>query len=584
MAVFSDYEGWHTKAFLGRGEFGLEFGDYEVRITAPADHIVASSGNLQNPQEVLTPTQIERLDKARTTDKPVFIVTPEEALENEKQGTSQTKTWIFKADNVRDFAWASSRKFIWDAQGYDQEGGPFVMAMSFYPNEAEPIWSQYSTAAVIHTMKVYSRYSFAYPYPTAQSVNTWDRGGMEYPMITFNGYRPVKDKETGAITYDRGTKYSLIGVIIHEIGHIYFPMIVNSDERQWTWMDEGLNSFLEYIAEIEWEENYPAYRNDVNVLDYITTYMKSANQVPIMTQSDSILQFGPNAYSKPTAALIVLRETVMGRELFDFAFREYAQRWMFKRPTPADFFRTMEDASGVDLDWFWRGWFYTTDHVDVAIRSVREYKVSSKDPDIEFPLQRLEEAERKPEPLQQSRDREEGITTLIKSNKDLLDFYNEHDRFTVTNKDRNDYQTFRESLEEWEADALDRALAEDNFIYFIDFANEGGLVTPLPLRLNFTDGSQQDMMIPAEIWRRDASAVTKLLILKKRLSNIELDPHHQTADVDYTDNAFPPKVIKSRIELYKADRSRRNLMADMMVELKGEEKETPGEGNSVPLE
>ncbi len=584
MAVFSDYEGWHTKAFLGRGEFGLEFGDYEVRITAPADHIVASSGDLQNPQQVLDPAQIERLEQARSSDKPVFIVTPEEALENEEQGTNETKTWIFKAENVRDFAWASSRKFIWDAQGYDQKGGPFVMAMSFYPNEAEPIWSQYSTAAVIHTMKVYSRYSFAYPYPTAQSVNTWDRGGMEYPMITFNGYRPVKDEETGAITYDRGTKYSLIGVIIHEIGHIYFPMIVNSDERQWTWMDEGLNSFLEYIAEIEWEENYPAYRNDVNVLDYITAYMKSTNQVPIMTQSDSILQFGPNAYTKPTAALIVLRETVMGRELFDFAFREYAQRWKFKRPTPADFFRTMEDASGVDLDWFWRGWFYTTDHVDVAIRSVREYKVSSRDPDIEFPLQRLENAERKPEPLQQSRNRDEGITTLIKSNKDLLDFYNEHDRFTVTNKDRNDYQSFRESLEEWEADALDRALAEDNFIYFIDFANEGGLVTPLPLRLNFTDGSQQDMMIPAEIWRRDASAVTKLLILKKRLSSIELDPHHQTADVDYTDNAFPPKVIKSRIELYKADRSRRNLMADMMVELKGEEKETPGEGNIVPLE
>ncbi len=598
VAVFSDYEGWHTKPFLGRGEFTLEFGDFDVEITAPADHIVAATGVLRNPQDVLAPEQITRLEQARNSNIPVFIVTPEEALENEKTTTSQTKTWKFYANNVRDFSFASSRKFIWDAQGYNQAAqmgldasdtqnhtvSPFVMAMSFYPNEAEPLWSKYSTASIIHTMKVYSRYAFPYPYPTSQSINTWDRGGMEYPMITFNGYRPVKDEKTGKKTYSRGTKYSLIGVIIHEVGHNYFPMTVNSDERQWTWMDEGLNSFLEYIAELEWEENYPAYRNDVNVLDYITSYMQSENQVPIMTNSESILQFGPNAYSKPTSALIVLRETVMGRELFDFAFKEYANRWKFKRPTPADFFRTMEDASGVDLDWFWRGWFFTTDHVDVAIRSVREYKISSQDPDIEYPLSRLEEAERKPEPLQQSRNREQNITPLIKSNRELQDFYNKHDRFTVTNKDRNDYKSFRDGLEDWEADALDRALAEDNFIYFIDFTNEGGLVTPLPLQLNYADGSVETMMIPAEIWRRDATNVTKLLILKKRLHSIDLDPHHQTADVDYSDNAFPPKVIKSRIELYKSDRKSRNLMADMMVELKGDDKETQDESTNVPLQ
>jgi hypothetical protein len=368
LVAFSDYEGWHNKEFLGNGEFTLEFGDFEVDITVPADHIVSSTGVLQNANRVLTRAQRRRLEEAEDADRPVFVVTPEEALENEAEGTDETKTWRFEAENVRDFAWASSRKFIWDAQGYDQpnrDGAPEkVMAMSFYPKEGEPLWSRYSTQAVIHTMEVYSRYSFAYPYPTAQSVNG-PVGGMEYPMITFNGPR-TDPHEDGDRTYTRSEKEFLIGVVIHEIGHIYFPMTVNSDERQWTWMDEGINTFLQFIAESEWGEGM---RSDRGEPRNITDYMTSERQVPIMTNSESLLQFGNNAYAKPATALVILRETILGRELFDAAFREYAQRWKFKRPTPYDLFRTLEEASGVDLDWFWRGWFYSTDHVDWTSRT-----------------------------------------------------------------------------------------------------------------------------------------------------------------------------------------------------------------------
>ena len=376
LHAYSDYEAWHNKAFLGRGEFTLEFGNYEVNITVPADHIVSSTGTLQNPDKVLTKTQRKRLEKAKTAKRPVFVVTAEEALENEKAGTSKTKTWQFKADNVRDFAWASSRKFMWDAKGYQQGGDtmPFVMAMSFYPKEGGDLWKKYSTEAVVHTMEVYSRFSFDYPYPVAQSVNG-PVGGMEYPMITFNGPRTTW-QEDGTRTYTQAEKRYLIGVIIHEIGHIYFPMTVNSDERQWTWMDEGINSFLDGVAGREWDPDIPW---GVEPRD-IVGYMKSDVQVPIMTQSDSILKIGPNAYAKPAAALNILREVILGRELFDFALKEFSQRWMFKRPTPADFFRTMEEASGVDLDWFWHGWFYTTDHVDISIDKVPQTATGHRKP------------------------------------------------------------------------------------------------------------------------------------------------------------------------------------------------------------
>ena len=590
MAAFTDYEGWHNKAFLGRGEFTLEFGDYSVEITVPADHVVSATGELQNPAQVLTAEQRRRLDRARTADAPVFIVTPEEALANEKEGTDETRTWRFEAENVRDFAWASSRKFIWDAMGYrqDDDENPLVMAMSFYPNEAMPIWHQYSTEAVIHTMDVYSRFSFKYPYPTAQSVNAWERGGMEYPMITFNGYRPnTDDAPDGQVTYSRGIKYGLIGVIIHEIGHIYFPMTVNSDERQWTWMDEGINTFLEYVAEIEWEENYPAFRGKVNVLDYIDDYMTSTNQVPIMTQSDSIIQFGPNAYSKPASALVILRETVLGRELFDAAFREYARRWKFKRPTPADFFRTMEEVSGVDLDWFFRGWWYTTDHVDIAVTGLSTMKISTQDPDMEADFERQELAEREPEPLIQRRNREAGMTTRLERRREqLTDFYNENDQFEPTNKDRNDYRKFLESLNPQERALYDRMIARDPFVHIIDFENVGGLVMPIPLRLTYADGSTDEMQLPAEVWRYDAERFSKLMLSDKEIVAVEIDPHHEIADADESNNAFPQKVMKSRFELYKSSRSATNQMADALVELDGDDKgaEAADEGPALELQ
>ena len=585
LAAYTDYTGWQHKQFLGRGEFTLEFGDYEVELTVPADHIVASTGVLQNPEAVLTPAQRSRLKQAETADKPVFIVTPAEALENEKAGTDAMRTWRFKAENVRDFAWASSRKYIWDAMGYRQKDAarPFVMAMSFYPNEGEPIWSKYSTESVVHTMEVYSRYSFAYPYPVAISVNSWERGGMEYPMITFNGYRPTPDEKSGKVTYSRSTKYGLIGVIIHEVGHIYFPMIVNSDERQWTWMDEGLNTFLEYLAEIEWDARYPAFGDHTNVLADIPDYMRSANQVPIMTNSESIVQFGPNAYSKPAAALAVLRELVMGRELFDHAFREYANRWKFKRPTPADFFRTMEDASAVDLDWFWRGWFYGTDHVDIAVGEIREYQVSSQDPDIEFPLNRQAWDDRYPPSETAARDAAEGRRTRVERRPHLKDFYDENDRFVPTNKDRNDYKDFRAKLKPWELATFDRAVKAGEYVYFVDFRNLGGLVSPLPLRLTFADGSTRDMVVPAEVWRYNALEVTKLFIEKQRLVSVEFDPRHLTADANLRDNAMPRRVTPSRIELFRGRDSGRNQMLDALAELKSDDNKGAPKADGTPL-
>jgi len=606
LAAYSDYDGWHNKAFLGRGEFTLEFGDYVVELTVPDNHIVAASGELQNPREVLSAAQRERL-AAAGTEAPSFIVTPDEALANEKTTASGTRTWRFKADNVRDFAWASSTKFIWDAMVHEQPGAEHerVLAMSFYPNEAEPVWSTYSTQAVVHTMAVYSRFSFDYPYPTAQSVNTWAGGGMEYPMITFNGYRPDPPKASGddpdspeakaeaMRAYSRRIKYGLIGVVIHEVGHIYFPMTVNSDERQWTWMDEGLNTFLEYVAELEWEENFPAFRRlsdpavqETNVLDMIPEYMASANQVPVMTQSDSVLRLGPNAYTKPAAALTVLRETVMGRELFDFAFREYARRWKFKRPTPADFFRTMEDASGVDLDWFWRAWFYTTDHVDIAIRDVRAYRLKSGDPDIDYPLEREAHARDNPVPVNIERNRAAGIVPRATRYEALRDLYSENDRYTVSNKDRNEAAEQYEKLEPWEKRAFEQAINDGALFYFVDFENLGGVPTPLLLDIHYEDGSQRQLELPAEIWRRDAVAVTHRLIESKPIAAISLDARHQTADADYSNNRFPPQIRQSRLSAYKADTRQRNLMADLLHELRdsGKSEAAAADDRAAPIE
>lgn len=537
LCAYTDNTGWQHKQFLGRGEFTLEMGDYIVRITAPNDHIVGATGVLTNPQQVMTKDQRDRFEQARSATQPVFIVTPDEAKKNESTRPDGTKTWVFKAERVRDFAFCSSRKFIWDAMQHNMGDSP-VMAMSFYPNEAEPLWSKYSTHAIIHTLEVYSRYTFDYPYPVAISVNG-PIGGMEYPMICFNGPRPEKDG-----TYSARTKYGLISVIIHEVGHNYFPMIVNTDERQWTWMDEGINTFLQYLAEQEWEEGYPSRRGEPRD---IVGYMKSLNQVPIMTNSESLLQFGPNGYSKPATALNVLRETILGRELFDYAFKEYAQRWKFKRPMPADFFRTMEDASGIDLDWFWRGWFYSTDHVDMAVVNVRQLNIDTKNPDIENDIRRKE---RESIPTSNSEARNQELVKRTERYPDLKDFYNNFDELDVTPEDRKSYERFFQSLNDEEKDLL----AHKRNFYLISFENIGGLVMPIIFDAEFEDGSKQHVRIPAEIWRKNNQRVTKLLMTDKPVKSVVLDPRLETADVELDNNYFPRRIMKSRFELFKDSR------------------------------
>ncbi|CAH0139867.1 hypothetical protein SRABI118_00257 [Massilia sp. Bi118] len=560
MAAYYDAHGWQNTQYRGDGEFTLEFGDYDVEITVPSDHIVAATGELQNEGDVLSAAQRDRLKQARTAKQPVVIASQLEAEAREKGRATTTKTWRFKAKNVRDFAWATSRKFIWDAQGF-KKGETDVLAMSYYPKEGNPLWEKYSTQAIIHTIDQYNKYSFDYPYPVAISVNG-PVGGMEYPMISFNGGRPTKDKKTGELTWSRSTKYGLISVIIHEVGHNYFPMIVNSDERQWTWMDEGLNSFMEFLAETAWEENYPARRGEAR---NITDYMKSRNQVPIMTGSESVTQRGNNAYAKPATALNVLRETVLGRELFDFAFKEYAQRWKFKRPTPADFFRTMEDASGTDLDWFWRGWFYTTDHVDVSVDGISEYTVGTKDPELEKAWKR---AQKDAQPVSITDQRNKGtLPRRLDSHPELKDFYNEHDEFTVTNKDRNKYNETVEGLEDWEK-AL---LKEGKHLYLVDFSNKGGLVTPLILEITLASGKKTIERVPAEVWRYNPKKITKLIITDEPMSSLVQDPYWETADVDQSDNAWPRKPAQSRLELFKSQRPSDDMMKDYSEKLKTKE-------------
>lgn len=540
MAAYTDVNGWQHKQFLGSGEFTLEFGDYLVRITVPNDHVVSATGVLQNPNDALKPEWRQRLKQAETAKEPIKIITNDEAKANEKSKPTGKKTWVFKADNVRDFAFATSRKFIWDAQGHNVNANK-VMAMSFYPNEGNPLWEKYSTHAIIHTLNVYSRYTFDYPYPVAQSVNG-PVGGMEYPMICFNGPRPRPDG-----TYSAQTKYGLISVIIHEVGHNYFPMIVNSDERQWTWMDEGLNTFTQFLAEAEWEDKYPSRRGEPQ---NITDYMLSQDQVPIMTNSESLLQFGNNAYAKPATALNILRETILGRELFDFSFKEYARRWKFKRPEPADFFRTMEDASGVDLDWFWRGWFYTTDHVDLSIENVRLYQINTRNPEIEKPLAQKEAAEQ-PETLSEQRNK--NLPKRIDQYPSLRDYYNDFNQYAVTNEDRTAYQEFLSRLSDNEKQLINA----NNYFYVVDLKNIGGLIMPVIFRIEYADGTSEKMTVPVEIWRYNYKEVSKLIATKKEVKAIVLDPNLETADADLNNNFFPRRQLKTRFQVFKEDGQQR---------------------------
>ena len=548
MCVYNDTEGWQNKQFLGTGEFTLPFGDYDVKISVPTDHIVAATGELVNAKEILSSEQIERLEKAKNSEKePVFIVNEKEAIKNEKGVKKGIKVWHYKAENVRDFGWASSRKFIWDAMIVRQPSKD-VLAMSFYPKEGNPLWEQYSTKVVAHTLKCYSKYTFDYPYPVAISVHTkWI--GMEYPMICFNGGRPEKDG-----TYSKRTKYGMIGVIIHEVGHNYFPMIINSDERQWTWMDEGLNTFLQYLTEQEFEKGYPSRRGPAYK---IVNYMKGDKDriSPIMTNSESIHQFGNNAYGKPATAMNILRETIMGRELFDYAFKMYSNRWMFKHPNPEDLFRSLEDASSIDLDWFWRGWFYSTDHVDISLDNIKYYRINDQNPVTNKADKKINFTEVYNKDISNQRNKQ--MVTYRENDKGLEDFYTTYDPFKATQKEIKKYEKFKENLNEDELEIIN----SNQHFYELEFSNIGGLVMPIILDFTFSDNTNKIVKIPAEIWKKNSSQITKVFAFDKEVNSVELDPFMETADTDRSNNFWPPKMEPSKFELYKY-KNRRSRPSD----------------------
>ncbi len=498
LCVYDNVEGWQNMQFWGRSEWALEFGDYDVKLTVPADHIVDATGELQNEKDVLTRTQRKRFAKARKTfDNPVMIVTQKEAEKAEKSRSTKTKTWHFNAKNVRDFAWASSRKYIWDAMAVNINGKS-IMAVSLYPKEGNPLWEEHSTRVVANTLEEYSKMTFDYPYSKAISVHAKNQG-MEYPMICFNYGRPKADG-----TYSDRVKHGMIGVITHEVGHNFFPMIVNSDERQWTWMDEGLNSFVEILAELDYDPNFDTGNLPKNIVRYMGGDQK--NLSPIMSQGDYVKQFGPNAYTKPAAGLYMLRQTIMGPELFDHAFRTYSKRWMFKHPTPADFFRSMEDASGMDLDWFWRGWFYTTDVSDIGIKTVKPLYLTDK-------------------PSARVKKLKEQYKDYFASLGDLV---------YITDK-----------KEDANATAMNKHVknAKDvpAFIYQVEFEKPGGLVMPIIVELTYADGTKEKKTFPAQIWMRNDNTIKKVFSSTQEIKSIKLDPDLETADVDTSNNSWPKK-------------------------------------------
>lgn len=527
MCVYDDYEGWQNKQFLGRGEFALVFGNYKVSITVPADHIVGATGVLQNAREALSKEQYSRFEKAKSSfDAPVFIVTPDEAAKKEKSKSTKKSTWSFAAEDVRDFAFATSRKFIWDAQAV-KVGSRTPLAQSLYPKEGNPLWEKESTKAIKNALELYSSRTFDYPYPVAYSVHSAAQG-MEYPMICFNGGRPNKDG-----TYSKQTLTGMVSVIVHEVGHNFFPMIVNSDERQWSWLDEGLNTFLEKETI---RTRYPDLFGTHGTPKGIAPFMRGekSQMRPIMTMSDNIRgsEFGPNAYTKPSAALTILRETVMGPALFDQAFREYAQRWAFKHPKPADFFRTMEDASGTDLDWFWRGWFYTVDNVDVDLAEVKWFKLSQEKPDPENKGVHVTAGDLK--------------TQNDKSPK--TDFSGGPQPFTLSNTPPQLNGEFRSRGD----DNAIRVKLEGKNIYELTFRNVGGLVTPLVIRWKYADGSEEIERIPAEVWRTNEQQVSKVFIKDKEVVNIVFDPDFELADTEVSNNVFPKRKTPSKFDQFRA--------------------------------
>ncbi len=541
LCAYTDAVGWQNNQFTGRGEFALTFGNFDVEMTVPDDHIIGSTGECQNYSDVLSEEALKRWDEAQRSSEPVEIITLENARDNEEKKVSKaSQVWKYKAENVRDFAWTASKKFIWDALSYKNTDGKNIMCMSYYPKEAYPIYNRYSSKAVRHTLDVYSRYSIPYPYPVAISVEA--ASGMEYPMICFNPGRAEKDG-----TYSQESKNLAISVIIHEVGHNYYPMIINSDERQWAWFDEGLNSFVQYIAEMEWDNNYSSWFGPAR---QIVPYMSLPDEYlePIMTNSENIVDYFENAYSKPAAGLNILRETIMGRELFDYAFAEYGRRWAFKSPTPADFFRTMEDASGIDLDWFWRGWFYTTERVDISLDSIIWYKVDlDSDPESVDSTTKVRQLPVKDD-ITRQRNRDSDMKFVVEEDKALQDFYS-HYKPWETRDSIIEVTTVRFG-EPYSKKEKRKKFGDKNY-YELQFSNKGGLVMPVILEWTFEDGTKEIERIPVQIWRLNEEKFTKVFVKDKVVTAVTVDPFEETPDIDRSNNSWPIREVPTKFQVYK---------------------------------
>lgn len=550
MCVYSDYQGWINKQFTGRGEFTLTFGNFEVNMTVPSDHVVMATGVCKNYKEVLSPAQLKRWNMAQTANEPVEVVTLDEAKAAEKNGTDKrkvSKTWKFKAENVRDFAWGSSRKFIWDAMRINVSGKN-VMCMSAYPKEAYNLWRRYSTKVVAHTVKTYSKYTIDYPYPSAISVE--GSNGMEYPMISFNHGR-CNDKGE----YTEGTKNSMIGVIIHEVGHNFFPMIINSDERQWSWMDEGLNTFVQFLTEQEWDDYFPSSRGPAHkIVDYMS--LPKDQLEPIMTNSENIISFGANAYAKPATALNILRETIMGRDLFDYAFKEYCKRWAFKHPTPSDLFRTMEDASAVDLDWFWRAWFFDIEPVDISLDSANAFTVKGvKEVTYTYDTIKPKAPSKKKEFEYITKLRNKSLNLPIEVRRDtsLQDaIYKKN-----LNPDPEDVSKVKPEVRKKpeNLEAITDSIAdfyEDYYYYTLYFSNKGGTVMPVIIGWIYEDESVEVERISAYIWRKNEYSFAKTFAKNKKVKSIIIDPFLETADINTDNNEWEYQGKMKNMPLYKA--------------------------------
>ena len=551
LCVYSDFQGWQNHQFAGRGEFALTFGDFKVQITVPSDHLVGATGECINYSAVLNPSQLSRYNAAKSSTSPIEIQTLAEATAAEKTKSTATKTWVFKADNVRDFAWTASRKFVWDAMPQKiAANNNTVMCMSYYGKEAYNLYSKFSTRAVAHTIKTYSDFTIPYPYPVAQSVEA--ANGMEYPMICFNYGRTDADG-----TYSEASKNGMLGVIIHEVGHNFFPMIINSDERQWTWMDEGLNSFVEYLTEELWDNTYPSrYGPAHTIVDYMK--LPKDELEPIMTNSENIARFGPNAYAKPATALNILRETVMGRELFDHAFKNYARRWAFKHPQPADLFRTMEDASGEDLDWFWRGWFYGTEPCDISLDSV---KFAKSDFPNKLPLARSRMMKldkplvREFQDISKIKNREDKkINFYVDRDVTTQDFYYKYDRGLVSVDTSTASKIETQPPFELVA-STDQQKYANKFYYELNFGNKGGLIMPIIIEFTYKDGTKEIDRIPAQIWRQNELKTSKFYVKDKEVASILLDPLRETADINTSNNTWGQGATPSKLQIYKAKKA-----------------------------